>query len=93
MSKVLGKITESELLKLQKSKENTSIYQNEKERIQELFNLKLENINLKINIENLIRDYTFKEIKNKYPDNNFSNIVINENGEIIDTSKEEENKN
>ena len=92
MSKILGKITKEELSKLQETKEKTLKYQNEKENIKKIYDLKMENINLKIEIENLIKSYTFKEIKSKYPDNDFLNIVINEDGEIIDTSKEEEIK-
>jgi len=91
MAKVLGKITEDELSKLQKTKENTLRYREDQERVQEIMETRLENINLKISIENMIKDSIIKEIRNRYPDKDFSKIVISESGEIIDPDAQEEN--
>lgn len=92
MAKVIGKITEDELARLQKTKDNISKYKDEQEKIQELMELKLENVNLKINLENMLKDYVLREINLRYPDKNFAKVFVNENGEIIDASEEDAEK-
>jgi len=93
MPKLLGKVSEENLNRLQKTQENIKRLKMQQEHVQEKLefqkeasDLWIENINLKMSIENLLREATFKEIKGQFKLEDLSNIVIRENGEIVDNT-------
>jgi hypothetical protein len=83
MNKIIGKLNKEELKQLSLSKDNMLKLKNQ----QEFLNMKLENVNLKLTLEESIRKNLIKDIMIKFNIKNLSSISIKDSGEII--SKEE----
>jgi len=83
MAKVLGKLEKKEMNDIENIQKDINSLQTQ----QEICKLRLENVNLKLELQIKIRSDMINNIKQKYAVKDLTKVIIKDTGEVIDITE------